>query len=29
MEDANGTLQQGYEKAVYWFYSGVKGQYEY
>lgn len=29
MEDANGTLQQGYEKAVYWLYSGVKGQYEY
>ena len=29
MEDANGTLQQGYDKAVYWFYSGVKGQYEY
>lgn len=29
MEDANGTLQQGYDKAVYWLYSGVKGQYEY
>ena len=29
IEDANGTLQQGYDKAVYWFYSGVKGQYEY
>ena len=29
MEDANGTLQQGYSQAVYWLYSGVKGQYEY
>lgn len=29
MEDANGTLQQGYDKAIYWLYSGVKGQYEY
>ena len=29
MEDANGTFQQGYHKAVYWLYSGVKGQYEY
>jgi len=29
MEDANGTLQKGYDKAVYWLYSGVKGQYEY
>lgn len=29
MEDASGTLQQGYDKAVYWLYSGVKGQYEY
>ena len=29
IEDANGTLQQGYDKAVYWLYSGVKGQYEY
>lgn len=29
MEDANGTLQQGYDRAVYWLYSGVKGQYEY
>lgn len=29
MEDANSTLQQGYDKAVYWLYSGVKGQYEY
>ena len=28
MEDANGTLQQGYSQAVYWLYSGVKGQYE-
>ena len=29
MEDANATLQQGYSQAVYWLYSGVKGQYEY
>lgn len=29
MEDANSTLQQGYSQAVYWLYSGVKGQYEY
>lgn len=29
MEDANGTLQQGFSQAVYWLYSGVKGQYEY
>lgn len=29
IEDANSTLQQGYSQAVYWLYSGVKGQYEY
>ena len=29
MEDANSTLHQGYSQAVYWLYSGVKGQYEY
>lgn len=29
IEDVNGTLQQGYSQAVYWLYSGVKGQYEY
>ena len=26
MEDANGTLQQGYDKAVYWIYSGEIGR---